>query len=385
MLSLNDVSFSGKVALIRSDLNVPIENGVIKDSTRIVRSLPSLKHVIDKGGVCTIMSHLGRPKSYDKEFSLAPVAAELESLLGMPVILLDSFDAKRNLTSDNVYLYENTRFFSGETNNDIALAKDMGSCCDIYIMDAFASSHRKHASTYGVMDFAPISCAGVLFSDEIKNISQVFNSPIRPMVAVIGGAKISSKIGLLDSLLDVVDILVIVGGMANTFLKSSGCNIGKSLCEDDQLEVARKLKEKATENGVVIYLPQDFIIANDSKKIQSFNKNIKDVESEDVIFDVGDATLKSLEAIVSKSGLILWNGPLGMFENKLYAKGSVEFARLVTSSSAVTIVGGGDTLRVINETNLLSKVSYASTGGGAFLDFLGNRTLPSLEKLTQEE
>ena len=385
MLYLDDLDVSKKVVLVRADLNVPLENGVIKDATRVTRSLPTLRHIIDNGGVCTVMSHLGRPKEHSPEFSLAPVASLLSELLGKPVKIIKQFGAEDSFSPDFVYLYENTRFYPGEDTNSPELAKLMGESCDIYVMDAFASSHREHASTFGVIDYAPISCSGFLFKEEIAAISELFHAPLRPVVAIIGGAKISSKIGLIDSLIDIVDVLVVVGGMANTFLKARGFEVGDSLCEDDQLEVARKIEVTAADKGVVTYLPQDFIIANKAQSITADYKALTEIEFGDIIYDVGKQTITALEAIISKANTILWNGPLGMFENKLYANGSLELAQIITRSDAKTIVGGGDTIRVLEEAGLIDKVSYASTGGGAFLDYLGNRKLPALEKLTRKD
>ncbi|MBT4804467.1 MAG: phosphoglycerate kinase [Legionellales bacterium] len=381
MLKIKDILWQGKVALVRADLNVPIEKGVIKDATRIKRSLATFEYIIGQGGICTIMSHLGRPEGYNKDYSLKPIAKMLEDFLDKKVLLLNDFDSDIELSNDYIYLYENTRFFSGETTNSEVLSKKMSSCCDVYVMDAFASSHRMHASTYGVMNFSKEACVGFLLDSEVAAIKDLFLAPKRPVLAVVGGAKITGKIDLLDSLLDFVDVLAVVGGMANTFLKAKSYNIGKSLCENDKVSLAKKLSDRAASKGVVLYLPHDFIVANPDNNIDSIEKNKNEIIDGDIIYDVGSGTCLALEEIIKNSSTVIWNGPLGMFENRLYSKGSLFFAKTLAGSDAYSIIGGGDTLRVVAEAGVVDYISYTSTGGGAFLDLLANRSLPALDLL----
>ncbi|MBT4884527.1 MAG: phosphoglycerate kinase [Legionellales bacterium] len=384
MLNIKDIAWQGKVALVRADLNVPIEKGVIKDTTRIKRSLATLEYILSQGGVCTIMSHLGRPAGYDEQCSLQPIANMLATFIGKKVLLLKDFDSDKKLNPDHVYLYENTRFFAGEAENNDNLSKKMASCCDVYVMDAFASSHRKHSSTYGIMSFAKECCAGFLLESEVAAISGLFLAPKRPVLAVIGGAKITGKIDLLDSLLEFIDILVVVGGMANTFLKAKSYNIGKSLCEDDKVGLAKNIIDRAASKGVVLYLPHDFIIASPESDIEAVQKEKNEIADGDIIYDIGSGTCAALENILNNSSTVIWNGPLGMFENKLYAQGSLFFAKVLAASQAYSVVGGGDTLRVITEAGVMDSISYASTGGGAFLDLLANRSLPALDLLNKK-
>jgi phosphoglycerate kinase len=379
--TIDAVDWHGKVALIRADFNVPLADNQVQDATRIERALPTIEAILQRGGIVSIMTHLGRPKGVDAAFSVRPVADRLSALLQKPVEVLADFDAAHPKTSDTVYLYENTRFFPGETRNDPALAQQMAACCDVWVMDAFATAHRAHASTMGVLSYAKEACAGYLFAEELTAISRLFDAPEKPIVAVVGGAKISGKIDLLASLLEWCDVIAIVGAMANTFHYAKGQSVGQSLYEPEQAALARSIMQRAMEKGVVIFLPQDHVVASEAMEAPVC-KAISQVQETDRIYDVGPQTLQALDTLVTHAKTVIWNGPLGWFENPLYSHGSYGFAKIVAANNVYSVVGGGDTIRVLTESTGLDSVSYVSTGGGAFLALLAHRTLPIVEALS---
>ena len=371
---VSDLELTGKKVLVRSDLNVPIADGVILDSSRIIAALETFKYVIASGGILTIMSHLGRPSGigFEKEYSLRPIADVLEQYLNKPVKLLHDFSGD-NSDPSNIYLIENTRFFAGEVTACAKLSQQIAAICDVFVMDAFATSHRKHASTYAVIPYVKESCSGFLFNAEIAAIGKLFNGPKKPMVAVIGGAKISGKISVLESLLDMVDILVVAGAMANTFLQAAGHEVGRSFYEKEEIPTANNIMAKALEKGVVLYLPCDVITASNAEQQVAVTKVLAEVASEDIIYDVGPKTIAALRQIVTDANTVIWNGPLGMVEHEIYAKGSLEFARCLANSNTYSVIGGGDTLYAAQQFK--DDFSYVSTGGGAFLELLANKSL----------
>ena len=382
--TIDTIDWSGKVALIRADFNVPLDDGAVQDSTRIERALPTIEAILQRGGTVSIMTHIGRPKGVDAAYSVQPVAEVLSALLHSPVVVLSDFDPAYRHESQTIYLYENTRFFPGETRNDPALAQRMAACCDVFVMDAFATAHREHASTMGVLSAAKETCAGYLLAEECQAITPLFDAPQKPVLAVVGGAKIGSKIDLLVSLLEWCDVIAVVGAMANTFFYAAGQEVGQSLYEPEQVALARSIMQKAMEKGVVIYLPQDYIVASAAGE-KSVHKVAADVEPGDSIYDIGPETLAALNTLVSHAHTLIWNGPLGWFENPLYAEGSYAFAKMVASSNCYSVVGGGDTIRVLTESKAVEGISYISTGGGAFLALLAHRTLPIVEALSRGE
>jgi len=379
--TIDHIDWYGKVALIRADFNVPLADGQVQDTTRIERALPTIEAILQKGGTVSILTHLGRPKGIEPAYSVQPVADCLSALLHKPVEVLSDFDPEHTKTPNTIYLYENTRFFPGETRNDPELAERMAACCDVWVMDAFATAHRAHASTMGALSYAKEACAGILFAEELTAISRLFDAPGKPILAVVGGAKVSGKIDLLTSLLEWCDVIAVVGAMANTFLYAKGQEVGRSLYEPEQVELARSIMQQAMEKGVVIYLPQDYIVATESGD-KSLQKGVAEIHPTDSIYDVGPQTLMALNTLATHSQTLIWNGPLGWFENPLYSHGSYAFAKSVAASSSYSIVGGGDTIRVLTESTGLSGVSYVSTGGGAFLALLAHRTLPIVEALS---
>ena len=379
--TIDTIDWRDKVALIRADFNVPLADSQVQDTTRIERALPTIEAILQQGGTVSIMTHLGRPKGVDAAYSVQPVAESLSALLHMPVEVLSDFDPEHTKVPNTIYLYENTRFFPGETRNDPVLAQRMAACCDVWVMDAFATAHRAHASTMGVLSYAKEACAGILFTEELTAINRLFDAPERPILAVVGGAKVSGKIDLLTSLLEWCDVIAVVGAMANTFLYAKGQEVGRSLYEPEQVELARSIMQQAMEKGVVIYLPQDYIVATEAGE-KAIQKGIAEIDSTDCIYDVGPQTLMALNTLAVHSKTLIWNGPLGWFENPLYSHGSYAFAKTVAASSSYSVVGGGDTIRVLTESTGLSGVSYISTGGGAFLALLAHRTLPIIEALS---
>lgn len=390
ILAMHDVNLKNKTVIIREDFNVPLKNGRVSNDKRIMAALPTIQHAYDQGAQVILVSHLGRPKAgeYNQEFSLEPVVEVLSSRLNKPVKLVqnweDDFDPKSYNKSD-ILLLENVRFVPGESENDPKLSQKLASFCDVYIMDAFACSHRKHASTYGIMDYAKKSCAGPLLIAELKALETALKNPQRPLVAVVGGAKVSTKLSVLLNLSKKVDKLIVGGGIANTFIAASGLSIGDSLYEESQLTIARTLIEEMSARGAAISMPVDVVTAKEfSSEAKAQIKLINRVESDDRILDMGPDTNKILAKDLQGAGTIIWNGPIGVFEFDQFAAGTESIAHSIADSNAFSIAGGGDTLAAIDKFGVADKISYISTGGGAFLEFVEGKKLPSLEKLEEK-
>lgn len=385
-LSMSDIDLDNKRVLIREDLNVPMENGKITNDERIIRVLPTIEKALKANGRIIILSHLGRPQEgkFDPDFSLAPIAEVLSKKLNRKVSLVKNWLDGVTVESGTVVLCENVRFNVGENNNDSALAQRMAKLCDVFVMDAFATAHRAQASTVGVAEYAPIACAGPLLVSEIEALSWALHNPKKLVVAIVGGAKVSSKIHLLENLLDKVDQLIVGGGIANTFLKVKGYAIGKSLCENDWLYHARQFCEKAAEKNISIPLPVDVIVASQlSKDVKSTVKTVDAIADNESIFDIGPKTSASYARLMAQAGTIVWNGPVGVFEIEAFSQGTCALAQAIADSDAYSIAGGGDTLAALDRFGLTNQLSYISTGGGAFLEFLEGKTLPPIEILIQ--
>ncbi|MCH9644058.1 MAG: phosphoglycerate kinase [Gammaproteobacteria bacterium] len=387
LISMDDVNLANQRVLIREDLNVPMQQGKIRDDSRIQSALPTIKKAIDAGAKVLLMSHLGRPVEgeFNPEFSLAPVAEALTQLLGQTVRLIDSWlEQDCAVNAGEVVLCENVRFLEGEKKNDDALAKQMASRCDVFVMDAFATSHRAQASTVGVARYAPIACAGPLLLAELDALKKALDQPKKPVVAIVGGSKVSSKFHVLNALLDKVDTLIVGGGIANTFLKANGHAIGQSLCEDDWLQQARQLLQDAKQKHVSIPLPVDVAVADHfSESAKATNKSIDAVAEHDMILDVGPQTAASYAALMHDAKTIIWNGPVGVFEFPAFCQGTQALAEAIAESAAFSIAGGGDTLAALAQFDLAGRISYVSTGGGAFLELLEDKTLPAVAILEQ--
>ncbi len=385
MKTLDTLEIAGKKVLIRADLNVPIKEGAVASDLRIVASLPTIKLALDKGAAVMVMSHLGRPTEGESEaqYSLAPVAAHLGKLLGQPVQLIaDYLDHPPALAAGTVALLENVRFNKGEKADDAGLAKKYASLCDVFVMDAFGTAHRAQASTHGVAEHAPIACAGPLLSGELEALGKALDNPARPMVAVVGGSKVSTKLTVLESLSGIVDQLIVGGGIANTFIAAEGHAVGKSLYEDDLIEESKRLRAAAQAKGGDIPVPVDVVCgAEFSESTSATTRPVAQVEDSEMIFDVGPETAAQYAEILKNAGTIVWNGPVGVFEFPQFAQGTRVVGEAIAASNAFSIAGGGDTLAAVDQFGLTERISYISTGGGAFLEFLEGKTLPAVEIL----
>ena len=379
VLKMTDLDLNGKRVLIRQDLNVPIKNGEVTSDKRIVASLPTIIYAIKAGARVMITSHLGRPTAgeFDEKFSLEPVAKHLAELLGQPVTLERNWLEGVEIESGEVVLCENVRFNVGEKENDEVLSKKMAALCDVCVQDAFGTAHRAHASTYGVAQYAPIACAGPLLIGELEALGKALDNPKRPMVAVVGGSKVSTKLTVLDALSKIVDQLVVGGGIANTFIAAQGHSVGQSLCEHDLIPTAQSLMEKCE-----IPIPVDVVCGKEfSEFAAAETKSSNSVASDDMIFDIGPNSINELAEIMRNAGTIVWNGPVGVFEFDQFASGTMILANAIAESEAFSIAGGGDTLAAVDKFNIEDKISYISTGGGAFLEFLEGKKLPVVEIL----
>ncbi|MBL1141993.1 MAG: phosphoglycerate kinase [Proteobacteria bacterium] len=386
LVKIADLDLSGKTVLIREDYNVPIKDGVVTSDVRIQATLPTLEQVLEAGAKIILVSHLGRPVAgeYNETFSLAPVAKSLSEFLGMDVPLIKDWVDGIDMTNHQVVLCENARFEKGETSNDEDLARKMAQLCQVYINDAFATAHRAQASTHGVAKYAAVSAAGPLLIEELKSLSKALREPEKPVIAIVGGSKVSSKLTILETLSEKVDQLIVGGGIANTFLKAAGYEVGKSLYEEDLVEVASKLMKQAEENGCKIPLPVDVICGKEfDESTQAVTKLVSDVEADDMIMDVGPQTSKLLNELIGQAKTIVWNGPLGVFEFDQFSQGTESLANAIAKSNAYSIAGGGDTIAAISKFKIENEVSYISTGGGAFLEFLEGKKLPAIEILEE--
>ncbi|MEE9304488.1 MAG: phosphoglycerate kinase [Thiotrichaceae bacterium] len=385
VIKMTDLDLAGKRVLIRQDLNVPIKDGKVTSDKRIRASMPSIETLVEAGAQVMIMSHLGRPTegSPEEQFSLAPVAVHLGGLLGKDVKLVtDYLDNTPELNNGDVVLLENVRFNKGEKANDEALSKQYAALCDIYVMDAFGTAHRAQASTHGAGQFAPTAAAGPLLAGELEALGKALDNPARPMVALVGGAKVSTKLTVLDSLSKVVDQLIVGGGIANTFIAAAGHNVGKSLYEEDLVETAKELKAAAQANGGDIPVPVDVVCGKEfSETTPAVTMAASEVGDDDMIFDIGPESVAELVEIIKKAGTIVWNGPVGVFEFDQFGEGTKEIAMAIAESDAFSVAGGGDTLAAVDKYGIADKVSYISTGGGSFLEFLEGKELPVVAML----
>jgi len=381
---MSDLDLTDKRVLIRQDLNVPVKDGVVTSDARIRASLPTIRAALKAGAAVMLMSHLGRPVEGepDPQFSLAPVAQRLSELLGTRVQLVSDWIDGVSVDPGQVVLCENVRFLKGEKGDDEALAKKMAALCDVYVMDAFGTAHRAQASTHGVARFAPIACAGPLLVGELQALARALEAPARPVVAIVGGAKVSTKLKVLEVLSGQVDQMVVGGGIANTFIAAAGYKVGKSLYEQDLVPVARQLLEGGAQDGAEIPIPSDVVVAREfSATAEADIRAINEVAKDEMIMDVGPDTAERLAALMASAGTIVWNGPLGVFEFDQFGEGTRVVAEAIAHSKAFSIAGGGDTLAALEKYDLSDQISYISTGGGAFLEFLEGKTLPAVAAL----
>ena len=386
MLRMVDLDLQGKRVLIREDLNVPVLNQAVTSDARIRAALPTIDAARRHGARIMLMSHLGRPEEgvYDAEFSLAPVAARLSELLGVKVRLVRDWLDGVECGPGEVVLLENVRFNIGEKKNLEELARKLASLCDVYVMDAFATAHRAEASTHGVARFAPVACAGPLLLGELEALEKALNAPKRPLVAIVGGSKVSTKLTVLENLLGKVDRLIVGGGIANTFLAAAGHPIGKSLHEADMVGVARELLARSRDEKVEIPLPTDVVVAKEfAASAEADVKAVGDVAASDMILDIGPDSAHRFAASLKGAGTIVWNGPVGVFEFEQFGEGTRVLAQAVAASPAFSIAGGGDTIAAIEKYGVGEDISYISTAGGAFLEFLEGKKLPAVEILEQ--
>ncbi len=381
-----DLDLSGKRVLIRQDLNVPVKDGKVTSDLRIQASVPTIEKALNAGAAIMVMSHLGRPTEgeFDEAASLKPVAERLSKLLGKPVRLEKDWLEGVSIVAGEVVLCENVRFNVGEKKNSDDLGKKMAALCDIFVMDAFGTAHRAQASTHSVAKFAPIACAGPLLANELDALGKALNQPAQPLVAIVGGSKVSTKLTVLESLSTKVDQLIVGGGIANTFIAAAGFPVGKSLYEEDLIDEAKKLMAAAKASGSDIPVPTDVVCAKEfSDTAIATIKNVADVEADDLILDIGPETSKKYAEMLKSAGTIVWNGPVGVFEIDQFAEGTKSISEAIAESPAFSIAGGGDTLAAIDKYNIKDKVSYTSTGGGAFLEFLEGKVLPAVAILEQ--
>ena len=381
IVRMTDLDLSGKRVLIRQDLNVPIENGRITSEQRITASLPTLKRALEQGAAVMVTSHLGRPKEgvWSEAESLAPVAQRLSELLGREVPLVRDWVDGVDVQPGQLVLLENCRMNVGEGKDDEALSKKYAALCDVFVMDAFGTAHRAQASTHGVIRFAPVAAGGPLLMAELDALAQALDAPAKPLLAIVAGSKVSTKLELLANLVGKVDQLIVGGGIANTFIAAAGHNVGKSLCEHDLIDTAKKL---AAETNIPV--TTDVVVGSEfSESTPATIKSVSDVTDGDMIFDIGPDSAKALADIIMNAKTILWNGPVGVFEFDQFAKGTEVIARAIAASPAFSIAGGGDTLAAIDKFGIADKVSYISTGGGAFLEFVEGKVLPAVAILEE--
>jgi phosphoglycerate kinase len=384
-IKLTDLDLAGKRVLIRSDLNVPVKDGKVTSDARITASMPTFEHCIKAGAKVMVMSHLGRPEEgiYSEENSLAPVVAELSAKMGKPVRLVkDYLETAPQVADGELVLLENVRFNKGEKKDNEELSKKYAALCDVFVMDAFGTAHRAQASTHGAGKFAPTACAGLLLAEELDALQKALAKPARPMVAIVGGSKVSTKLTVLEALSEKVDQLVVGGGIANTFLAASGYNVGKSLCEHDLIPTAKALMEKMTARGATIPIAVDVVCGkNFAENEPAVLKDAGDVDDDDMIFDIGPKSAQELADIIAKAGTIVWNGPVGVFEFDQFGDGTKTVSMAIANAAGFSLAGGGDTIAAIQKYDIYDKVSYISTAGGAFLEYLEGKTLPAVAML----
>jgi phosphoglycerate kinase len=384
VVRMQDVDLNGRRVLIREDLNVPVKDGVVTSDARIRAALPTIEAALAAGGRVMVMSHLGRPDEGvpSDEFSMAPVARRLGELLGRDVPLVKDWLDGVAIEPGHLVLVENVRFNKGEKKDNDDLARRMAALCDVYVMDAFGTSHRAEASTHGVGKYAPIACAGPLLVNELVALDSALHSPKRPLVAIVAGSKVSTKLTVLESLLEKVDLLIVGGGIANTFLLAQGKAIGKSLAEPEMVDIAKRLLARSAENGVALPLPTDVVVAKTfSAQAEADVKSVDAVAEDDLILDIGPDSAEGLSHLLATAGTILWNGPLGVFEFDQFGEGTRVLAQAIAASPAFSLAGGGDTLAAIEKYGVEAGISYISTGGGAFLEFVEGKVLPAVAML----
>ncbi len=374
----------GKRVLIREDLNVPVSGGAVTSDARIKAALPTIRLALEAKACVLVMSHLGRPEEghFSEDASLAPVARRLAELLGVPVPLKRDWIDGVSAQPGEVVLLENVRFNKGEKKDSDELSKKMAALCDIYVMDAFGTAHRAEASTHGVAKYAPVACAGPLLVNELTALETALEKPARPLVAIVAGSKVSTKLTVLESLLSKVDQLIVGGGITNTFLLSLGYNVGKSLCERDMVDICKRLIEQSAKRGIEIPMPTDVVVAKEfSPKAEADVKAVGAVGADDMILDIGPDSAERLAKLMASAGTILWNGPIGVFEFEQFGQGTRTLANAIARSKAFSLAGGGDTLAAIEKYHIEDSISYISTGGGAFLEFVEGKKLPAVEIL----
>lgn len=385
VINMADVDLAGKRVLIREDLNVPVNDGVVTSDARIRAALPTIERALAENAAVLVMSHLGRPVEgeFDREFSLQPVATRLGELLRRQVRLVSDWIDGVDVAPGDIVLLENVRFLAGEKACDASLSKKMAALCDVYVMDAFGTAHRAQASTYGAAEHAPVACAGPLLARELDALGKALTNPARPLVAIVGGSKVSTKLTVLDSLSRIVDSLIVGGGIANTFIAAAGYPVGGSLHEVDMLDTARALAS-GHDDRAEIPLPTDVVVAKEfSADAAASIKYVDSVLDDDLILDIGPDTARAFADIIAGAGTVIWNGPVGVFEFEAFGEGTRTLAEAVAASAAFSVAGGGDTLAAIDKYGVADRISYISTGGGAFLEFVEGKTLPAVAMLEQ--
>lgn len=386
VIAMTDLDLNNKRVLIREDLNVPVSDGKVTSDARLKAALPSIKAALEAGAKVMVMSHLGRPTEgeYDAQFSMQPVVDYLNDALDCPVRLCKDYLEGVEVKAGELVVFENVRFNVGEKKNDEALARQLANLCDVYVMDAFGTAHRAQASTHGVAKYAPVACAGPLLAGELDALTKALDAPKRPLVAIVGGSKVSTKLTVLESLSGIVDQLIVGGGIANTFIAAAGHNVGKSLYEADLTDEANRLMAQANAKGGDIPVPVDVVTGKAfSADTPAETKAVNTVSDDDMIFDVGPQTAEQFAAMLKRAGTIVWNGPVGVFEFEQFGGGTKALAQAIADSDAFSIAGGGDTLAAIDQYGIADKISYISTGGGAFLEFLEGKTLPAVAILQE--
>ncbi|HEX3603107.1 MAG TPA: phosphoglycerate kinase [Steroidobacteraceae bacterium] len=383
---MSSLDLRDKRVLIREDLNVPIQNGTVSSDARIRAALPTIQAALNAKARVLIMSHLGRPEEgvHAEEFSLAPVAKRLAQLLGLSVAFKKDWLDGVEAGPGEVVLLENVRFNKGEKKDAEDLSRRMAALCDIYVMDAFGTAHRAEASTHGVAKYAPVVCAGPLLVSELSALETALEKPARPLLAIVAGSKVSTKLTVLESLLSKVDQIIVGGGITNTFLAALGLNVGKSLYEPNMLDICKRLLEQSKKRGIVIPMPTDVVVGREfSAKAEADVKDVRQVSADDMILDIGPDSAEAIAALVGSAGTILWNGPVGVFEFPQFSEGTRTLAMAIARSKAFSLAGGGDTLAAIEKYGIEDSISYISTGGGAFLEFVEGKKLPAVEILEQ--
>jgi phosphoglycerate kinase len=383
---MTDTDLRNKRVLIREDLNVPVQDGAVTSDARIRASLATIRYALDQHARVFVMSHLGRPQegAEDPALTLAPVAARLSELLGKSVPLRKNWIDGVDCAPGSAVLCENVRFLKGEKKDDEQLARRMAALCEVFVMDAFGTAHRAEASTHGVARYAPVACAGPLLVGELEALERALKDPARPLVAIVGGSKVSTKLTVLESLLDKVDQLIVGGGIANTFLAATGIDVGRSLCETEMLDVARRLMDKARARDAQIPLPTDVVVGREfAATAHADVRPVAEVRRDEMILDIGPDTADRCSALLQAAGTIVWNGPVGVFEFEQFGEGTRAIAAAIARSKAFSLAGGGDTLAAIEKYGVEDGISYISTGGGAFLEFVEGKTLPAVAVLEQ--